>query len=566
MLGRRVLHISAVFLVLLLLLAGRIAYWQLIGAGERMPRGLDPVSEAARHLVKENDPTQLKELPQPLAQRISHRLAGVSRGDIYDRQGRLLAEDLPEDAGGPARYYSEPSLAPVIGYVSGVHTGVAGLEASYNSTLLGLNRPDAQLLQLLHQPVVGGDLTLTIDSDIQRAAEEALEGRPGAVVVIDAHSGAVLAMSSLPHFDPNRMTDPAYVDGLLHCGDAPECRAPFLNRATQSLYTPGSTFKTVTLIAALDSGQFSTDTVFDFGPPLQGANGPYYVYEVDGGFIPDPNHAEQVLSLEMCYARSANAAFARMADEMPPAVLVDYAARLGFSRPARQAFPLEIPYSPSRLAADPEALFSNNLLRAATGIGQGELQTSPLEMAMVILPVLNEGNMPLPYLVESIRYPFGLKAGGPFRGRSAQALMKPETAQAVRRIMVTAVEQGSGYRAAVPGMLVGGKTGTAQLGEDVAPHAWFAGFAEKGRRSLVIAVIVENGGEGSQTAAPVFARVAEAAMRSLEADESAPWFHLPEIQLPEIRLPNLDLHDLPLPFNLPEIRLPFRLRSNNLLP
>ncbi len=554
MLGKRILHISTVFLVLLVLLVGRIAYWQLVGAGQLMPHGLDPVSEAARRVVQENDPEQLQELPQPLVQRISHRLAGVSRGDIYDRTGNLLVEDQPDGQGAAVRVYNQPSLANVVGYTSGLGSGVSGLEWSYNSTLLGLNRPDAQLMQSLHQPVTGSDLNLTIDSGIQRAAEEALQGRAGSVVVMDAHTGAILAMSSLPHFDPNQMNNPGYVDSLLACGDSPECRAPFVNRAAQSLYTPGSTFKTVTLIAALDSGQVTPDTQIDFGEPVQGPNGPYYVYRVDGGEIPDPNHKEQVLSVEMSFAKSANAAFARMAAEMPPATLEDYAARLGFSR--SNAFPSEIPYSPAQLANDPKELDSNNLLRASTGMGQGELQASPLEMGMVVLPVLNDGRMPLPYLVDSIHYPFGLKVGGPLKGQSVSGIMKPETAREMRQIMITAVEQGSGYLAAVPGMTVGGKTGTAQLGDEQAPHAWFIGFAEQGKHSVVISVMIENGGEGSMVAAPVFAQVAQAAMDSLSQDDKQPWLHLPEIQLPDIELPNLKLKDLSI--QLPEIKLPWQ--------
>src|SRR5207248_697062 len=127
----------------------------------------------------------------------------------------------------------------------------------------------------------------------------------------DASTGAVLAMASQPRFDPNRVLDPAYTTGLLNgCGGAPGCQSVFVNRATQGLYTPGSTFKTVTLIAALDTGQVTPATVFDFGQRLSGPNGGYYVYNVGGGVVPDPNHVEPQLSLEMSYAKSANAAFA----------------------------------------------------------------------------------------------------------------------------------------------------------------------------------------------------------------------------------------------------------------
>jgi peptidoglycan glycosyltransferase len=313
----------------------------------------------------------------------------------------VLAQDQVNEDGTRQRFYSEPSLAHVIGYLSGLHTGIAGLELTYNDTLLGLDRPLAQLERTIHQPIQGSDIHLTIDLPTQQAAAAALGGRSGAVVVMDGKSGAMLAMVSQPGLDPNRVGDAEYVSGLLaQCGDDPNCQGAFINRATQGRYVPGSTFKTVTLMAALDSRLVNMDTVFDFGKPVKGQNGTYYVYEVDGGVIPDPNHAEQKLSLAMSYAKSANADFARMADEMGGETFIRYATKLGFSDPnADRNFPLEIPYNLSQLANDVDSLNDNNLLRAATGIGQGELLVTPLQMAMVVLPMVNGGDMPVPYFV-----------------------------------------------------------------------------------------------------------------------------------------------------------------------
>src|SRR5205823_6133734 len=133
----------------------------------------------------------------------------------------------------------------------------------------------------------------------------------------------------------------------------------------------GSTFKTVTLIAALDTGQVTPATVFDFGQRLSGPNGGYYVYNVGGGVVPDPNHVEPQLSLEMSYAKSANAAFARIGDEMPASVLLNYASRFDFSVPDAQAWKLELPWAAPQLANNTAALSSNAYLRATTAIGQG---------------------------------------------------------------------------------------------------------------------------------------------------------------------------------------------------
>jgi penicillin-binding protein A len=527
-LERRIWNIGNLFALLLLVLTIRIVYWQMVRGGELTPLVLDPIAaaagyagdsspqEALDYLLGEGGLNSLASLPQPVIQRTMDLLATITRGSIYDRNGRLLAYDGENPEGERLRFYTEPSLAHVIGYTSGLRTGIIGLELSYNAVLLGLNRIDARLGQILHQPINGSDIILTIDSQVQRAAENALEGHSGAIVVLDGRSGAVLAMASAPRFDPNLILTDGYLTGLLEsCVDAPECRAPLINRATQGSYTPGSTWKTITLIGALDTGHVTPETVFDFGEPRTGPDGIYYVYEVDGGIVPDPNHREARLDLELSYAKSANAAFARIGDEMPPDVMVDYAGRLGFSRSGDERYPLEIAYTPSVLAREVNSLYDNNLLRAVTAIGQGELLTSPLNMGMVVLTVLNDGNMPIPYFVDSIREPGGGMSNGNVKGQVVGGIMKPDTADIVRQMMITVVEQGSAGQARVPGLTVGGKTGTAQVGGSLLPHAWFTGFAEDNERSVVIVVLVENAGEGSRVAAPIFAEMAQAALGAM---------------------------------------------------
>lgn len=542
-LEQRSWNIARVMTVVMVLLTLRIVYWQLVRGRELQPVALDPLKASADYAkYQKNDPEDLEsavdflksggagleDLPQPVVQRTRDLLETIRRGSIYDRNGRLLVEerlagegsgdgDEAPEGDGIVRFYNEPSLAHVIGYVSGMGTGVSGLELSYNDTLLGLDRVDSQFDQLLHRTITGSDLILTIDSPTQRAAEKALEGKSGAIIVMDAHSGAVLAMASNPRFDPNRILEAGYASELIQScqGGDPACQSPFLNRASQAVYTPGSTWKTVTLIAALDTGQVSPDTVFDFGEPISGPNGPYYIYEVDGGIVPDPNHRESRLDLGMSYAKSANAAFARIGDEMPPEVMVDYARRLGFGAPGEVQWPLEIETTPSQIARDPEDLYDNNLLRAVTAIGQGELLATPLNTGMEVLAVLNDGTLPLPYFVHSIREPSGkMRVDLPNR-QTIRGLFSSDTAREVRDMMITVVEKGSGQRARISGMTVGGKTGTAQVSADQAPHAWFAGFAEAEGRAVVAVVLIENGGEGSQTAAPIFADIATAAIQQV---------------------------------------------------
>lgn len=524
---KRVWQLSSLIVILLALFSLRILYWQMFRGNELQSAVLDPLKAAAEYagqldsegviaseiLDEQGRFEGLENLPQPVLQRTLALLQNISRGSIYDRNGTILAEELVDEEGNRTRYYHDPSLAHVIGYTSALRTGLSGLERSYNETLLGVNRLDAQFNQAMHQPITGSDLILTIDSSLQQLATELLGSRAGSIIVMDGESGAVLAMVSYPRFDPNQILQEGYASSLLaNCGDASNCQAPFLNRSTQALYSPGSTFKTVALIAALDTQQVNPQTMFDFGEPVQGENGPYYVYEVDGGIIPDPNHREDRLSLPMAYAKSANAAFARIGHEMAPQTMISYAQRLGFSMPEGKEFPLEIEYTPSRLANDLDSIRENNLLRAATAIGQGELQANPLNIGMTVLAVINQGDMPVPYFVQAVRHPNGQVVERLSNRRVIRNLMRDRTAEQVRDMMITVVEEGSASLAAIPNITVGGKTGTAQLGGEAPPHAWFAGFADNGEKSVVITVVIENGGSGATVATPIFAQLAAAAL------------------------------------------------------
>lgn len=435
--------------------------------------------------------------------------AAIIRGRITDRNGRPLAYDHTDPQGKRMRFYTEPSLAHVIGYVSGTHSGVIGIEQSYDKPLWGLN-----LQGQPQEPAGSGNtVALTIDSRIQRKAAEVLESKAGALVVMDAQTGAILAMVSTPYFDPNRILDANYLSQLEGCDGAVTCRQALFHRAAQGWYPPGSTWKTVTLIAALASGQVTPQTVFDFGEPLRDAQGRiYYVYTVDGFSIVDPNHQERTLNLVRAYAVSANAAFARIGNEMPADVLIETAHQLGFGRSPDGAPPLEIDTSAPRLASDPELLYTNHPLRASTAIGQGELQVSPLSIALLTAAVANGGRIPAPHLVHAVTAADGTVIAGEAIHDWIPDAIRPEIATQVREMMIEVVQNGSGVRAKVPDVIVGGKTGTAQVGADLSPHAWFTGFVQDQTRTVVITLIVENGGEGSRIAAPLFAQVADVVM------------------------------------------------------
>lgn len=516
-LEHRAWRIARILAVLLFVVSLRAAYWQLWRGWALQPIATDPVAQAQEYARLRGDPTplpgsvtgeesNLASLPQPVIQRTVQMLSNTRRGTIYDSAGNILVEDQGQP-GSFTRVYSNASLAHVVGYTSALRTGINGLEAAYNQDLLGMNRPDTEIDRLLHRPVTGSNLVLTIHPDIQASAVAALEGMPGAVVALDTKTGAVLAMTSSPTFDPNLINNDGYIASL--------GQGALINRATQGLFTPGSIWKTLTMIAALDSGQINPDFVFDFGPPSTLPDGrPYYIYEVDGGVIFDANHAEQQLDLSGAYARSANAAFARLANEMPAETFIEYAARFGFSDPTfARRFPLELPLSPSLLSSNVDDIRTNNLLRASVGYGQGELLVTPLQMAMVVQAVLNDGAIPIPFFVAQITDPQGGVIRNQPHREIVRGTMRARTARQVKEIMIDMVDLAFGGGEAylgLPGVVMGGKTGTAQLGGDQHPHRWFIGFAEYEQRSVVIVVLLENSQQ--RPGVVVFQRVAQTAL------------------------------------------------------
>ena len=414
----------------------------------------------------------------------------VERGLVLSSDGVLLAGNKHEGAY-YFREYPEASLvSPWLGY-SSLRYGRAGVERAYNLELAGeseLQTVRNFLDRIMDRPRRGADLILTLDARLQRAAVQALGDRRGAVVALDPKTGAILALTSWPRYDPNQLDEEW--SGLV----ADENR-PLVDRALTGRYPPGSVFKLVVAAAALQEGTVQPDTRFD-------DEGSWLV----GGFKVR-NYGDRAFGehdFREAMAQSVNTTFAKVGTELGAARLARYASAFGVGE--------ELPW---RLGGgtgsfpDPDGMDTAHVAQAS--FGQGEVLVTPIEMALITAGIANGGRIMAPYLVSEVRdyRQTVLERAEP---RVWQAPISADTAATLRDLMVGVVDHGTGAAAAVPGVSVAGKTGTAEVGAGD-PHAWFVGFAPADDPQIVVAVVVENAGTGGGVAAPVARAVLAAALR-----------------------------------------------------
>lgn len=433
----------------------------------------------------------------PQNRRLAAKEAGIIRGTIYDRQGVKLAETRWSGQGGQRVYYTMGEVSPfaqVIGYVSERY-GSSGLEAAYSKELLGLTEADAVknlLDKILSRTPRGNDLVLTLDATLQSKALALLGNRRGAVVALDPRTGAILAMVSAPAFNSNAIKDDKVWQQLNQDTD----NAPLLNRATQGAYPPGSVLKLVTGTAILANQAEAPNNI----------NCPGYVI-IDGNKITD-NQVHGQVDFIKALAVSCNTYFAQEGVKLGWPNLLRTFEQFGLNQKAD----LEIPVRAGTFA---EKERRNKSQLAETSFGQGDTLLSPLQMALACAAIANEGIIMKPYLVKELRNPEGevirVTESTPWLTATT-----PEIAQLITQGMVAAVEWGTGTAAAIKGIKVAGKTGTAETkneqDQSSAPHAWFVGFAPADNPQVVVAVIVEKGGSGSRVAAPIAREVMAAAL------------------------------------------------------
>jgi peptidoglycan glycosyltransferase len=414
------------------------------------------------------------------------RFYDPGRGRILDRDGNVLVETLS----GGRRYLYDASLAHVVGYLDPRY-GSQGIELAYDAVLAGRSGSgwlDALRYELLREPVPGDDVRLTIDPAVQAAAREALGNRKGAVVALDPITGEILAMVSVPTFDPGALGNTG--EALLQSPDA-----PLLNRATQGLYPPGSTFKTVTAAAALEAGIITPDTIVECPGEIV----------IDGFPISCRNTPQGVGTYPFSHAftYSVNAIFARIGVELGWQRLEAVAARFGFGRPID--FPLDTAASQLRAPGASR----DTVLLASTAFGQGQLLATPLQMALVAAVIASGGELPRPRVaLEAVdRNGIARQLSAP----SSTRVLDRRVADQVAAMMASVVEAGQASGVAIPGTRVAGKTGTAEAGDGTS-HAWFIAFAPVEQPRIAVAVIVESGGQGGAVAAPIAGQVIRAAV------------------------------------------------------
>ena len=429
------------------------------------------------------------------------RSAYVQRGAIITSDGVTLAESTLQPDGTYARSYPQGTLARhTVGYIS-TQYGSAGIESTMNETLTG--RKDystwrSALYSMAGVAQPGSTVQLTINSQIQRAAESALSGYTGAIVVLDPKTGAVLASASSPTYSVDQL------DEIISSGTSGE----LVNRATEALYAPGSTFKAVTLAAALDSGTTTLDSTVS-APASMDIGGAAVTN------IHDTDYGET--SVASAFAYSANTAFAQLGAATGSSTLVSYANAFGYGQEIGQDFP-----SLASLMPDPAEMTEWETAWAACGqpVGQHESpagpQTTVMQNAVVAQAIANSGVAMDPYVVSHVLSPEGVETSSTSPRSLGQAI-SADTAAQLKEAMLGVVEGGTGSAAQVPGTRVAGKTGTAEV-ENGNINSLFIGFAPYDEPTLVISVCVE--GQGSDVEGLAASLAGQVLSASLQAQAS----------------------------------------------
>jgi penicillin-binding protein A len=466
--------------VLIVVLVGQLTYLQVVDA-DRLANDPDNVRKF------------LRDINRP-------------RGKILTLDGDVIAESIP--TGGELKYqrvYPHGELfAQISGYQS-ILVGNTGVEAYYNDELTGRGREFESIAQAISGKENTGNVVLAQRLAVQQAARDTLEGQRGSVVALDVRTGAVVAMYSNPTFDPQPLashdTQAANAASALLNIDP---QKPSLPRSYRERYPPGSTFKVVTTAGAIDTGIAPPDRIYPFASGFV----PGGTTTSIGNFGGRGCGGSDLLD---SFINSCNVTFARLGAEMGNQ-FVPVMNACGVGTDAVPIAP-ELDLDPGAAASVGPAPGAGEPRFALAGIGQGDVFTTPLEMALVAAGIANRGIIMRPHVAEEITDADG-KVIQRIDPQQWLQCMPDSTAAALTDLMVANVEQGTGVEAQIDNVAVAGKTGTAQTGiEGQAPHAWFIAFAPADDPQYAVSVLVENGGDygndatGGEVAAPIARQV-----------------------------------------------------------
>ena len=489
--NRQIARLGVFALLLVVALIAATTYWQTWAAAGLADRQDNSIQRVAQFKIK--------------------------RGLVFASDGKtLLAGRKEKKVSGNElwfRTYPTHGLAPhVVGY-STVGRSRAGIERSENDYLTASNGNlntafDNAVDRLKGVTVTGNNVVLTIDVKAQQVAQSLLRGKCGAAVALDTRTGAVLAMVSSPGYDPALVEN--HFDKVQRAAGYP-CKptAPLINRATQGLYPPGSTFKVLTTVAALDSGAYRPDSSF-YDPGYCEE----YGKRISNAGNPEAPETFGRVTLATALQHSINSVYCNIGKDLGAKTILEYAKRFGFySKP-----PLETPPS-ERFAS---GLYQGGELfdpkKPATQVdpgrlafGQERLLVTPLQMAMVAATVANGGVLMEPQVVKRIESPGGSTISK-LRPDELGRVMKKQTADEVTAMMESVVTGGTGTQAAIPGVKVAGKTGTAETGTNNVYIPWFIAFAPADHPRVAVAVVVENvyRGFGGSVSAPIAKQLMQA--------------------------------------------------------
>ncbi|MDM8085156.1 penicillin-binding transpeptidase domain-containing protein [Cellulomonas cellasea] len=443
--------------------------------------------------------------------RTLYREFGNPRGPIIVAGTPIAWSEPVDDAFGYQRIYAPGAMySNVTGFYSIVN-GRTGIESAENDVLTGSS--DSLFLSRIQDLITGkqpqgSSVELTLNPAAQQAAWDALGDQVGAVVALDPTTGAVLALVSTPGFDPNSLAthdtaaaSTAYKDLNAAAND------PLVDKAISGkTYPPGSTFKLVTAAAALESGQYSADTVLAAPDVLSLPQTTATIGNYGGASCGSGGQTTLSDALRV----SCNTAFAQLGMDLGADALREQAEKFGFSTPLSIPMKVTESYFPPNEDLDPAKL-------AKSAIGQQDVRTTPMQMAMVSAAIANGGKVMTPYTVATVRTA-DLDVISETEPSVFSTAISAGTASTLRDMMVSVVDSGTGTAAKIPGVQVAGKTGTAETTAEQSPHAWFTGFAPANDPKVAVAVIVEHGGStgneatGGKVAAPIAKAVMQAVL------------------------------------------------------